>query len=54
MDSLSRSGLRFPYSPNVYGARVDDYFWYQNQRSLPVWYVLWEVNNRLIDPTYGR
>jgi hypothetical protein len=54
MDSLSHSGLRFPYSPNVYGARVDDFFWYHNQRSLPVWYVLWEVNNRLNDPSSGR
>lgn len=54
LDSLSRSGFRFPYSPNVYGARVDDFFWYTNQRSVPLWYVLWEVNNRLRDPSNGR
>jgi hypothetical protein len=47
LDSLSRGGFRFPYSPNVYGARVEDFYWYVNQRPLPVWYVLWEVNNRL-------
>jgi hypothetical protein len=54
LDSLSRSGFRFPYSPNVYGARVEDYYWYQNRRSLPVWYALWEVNNRLREPPGGR
>ena len=54
LDSLSRKGLRFPYSPNVYGARVEDFYWYVNQRPLPVWYALWEVNNRLHAPSEGR
>ena len=54
LDSLSRAGFRFPYSPSVYGARVDDFYWYENQRVLPLWYTLWEVNNRLRDPAIGR
>lgn len=54
LDSLSRTGLRFPYSPNVYGARVEDFYWYVNHRSLPVWYALWEVNNRLHAPPDSR
>lgn len=54
LDSLSRTGFRFPYSPSVYGARVDDYYWYENQRILPLWYVLWEVNHRLRDPANTR
>ncbi|HTS87696.1 MAG TPA: hypothetical protein VMG41_04325 [Gemmatimonadales bacterium] len=47
LDSLSRAGFRFPYSPNVYGARVHDFYWYVDQRPQPLWYVLWEVNHRL-------
>jgi hypothetical protein len=47
LDSLSRAGFRFPFSPSVYGARVADFYWYENQRSQPVWFALWEVNNRL-------
>jgi len=36
--------LMFPFAPNVYGARVADYYHYENHRPLPVWYVMWEVN----------
>jgi hypothetical protein len=54
LDSLSRGGFFFPFSPNVYGARVEDFYWYVNQRPLPVWYVLWEVNNRLHSPPGAR
>ncbi len=54
IDSLSRTGFRFPFSPTVYGARVEDFYWYENQRPLPVWFVLWEVNNRLHPPPSGR
>ena len=54
LDSLSRAGFRFPYSPTVYGARVEDFYWYTNQRPLPVWYALWEVNNRIHAPPEVR
>jgi len=54
LDSLSRGGFRFPYSPNVYGARVEDFYWYLDRRPLPVWYALWEVNNQLNASPGGR
>jgi hypothetical protein len=47
MDSLIEGELRFPYGPNVYGARVDDYYWWENHRSVPIWLALWEVNRDL-------
>jgi hypothetical protein len=55
MDSVVRGELRFPFSPNVYGARIEDFYWWQNHRSLPIWYALWEVNNGLRrSPGNGR
>jgi hypothetical protein len=54
LDSLSRAGFRFPFSPSVYGARVHDFYWYVDQRPLPVWYAIWEVNNRLHAPPRPR
>jgi hypothetical protein len=47
LDSLARGGLRFPYAPNVYGARIDDYFWWENHRTLPIWHAFEEVNHDL-------
>jgi hypothetical protein len=37
-------GLEFPFAPNVYGARVSDFYHWENHRPLPVWYAIWEVN----------
>jgi hypothetical protein len=37
-------GLEFPFAPNVYGARVDDFYHWENHRSLPVWYAVWAAN----------
>jgi len=48
---LVQSGLAFPFSTNVYGARLDDYYWWENHRSHPIWYALWEVNNDLTRQT---
>ena len=47
MDSLRTSGLTFPYASNVYGARIEDYFWWENHRPHSIWYAFWEVNNDL-------
>jgi len=47
LDSLRRAGFRMPFGTNVYGARLEDYFWYQDRRPRPLWYALWEVNNDL-------
>jgi hypothetical protein len=52
MAALSRNGrFRFPYGANVYLARVNDYYWWENHRPLPIWYAFWEVNTSLIGPT---
>jgi hypothetical protein len=45
MLKLRREGsLTFPFAPNVYGARVADFYHYENHRPLPVWHAMWEVN----------
>ena len=52
MAVLHRSGrFRFPYGANVYVARINDYYWWENHRPLPTWYAFWEVNTSLIGPT---
>jgi ABC-type sugar transport system substrate-binding protein len=47
LDSLGREGYRFPYGVNVYTARINDYYWWENHRSLPIWNAFQEVNNDL-------
>jgi hypothetical protein len=47
LDSLRRAGFRFPYAPQVYEARIQDFFWWEDHRPAPIWYALWEVNNDL-------
>jgi hypothetical protein len=37
-------GLEFPFAPNVYGARVNDFYHWENHRPLPVWYAVWAAN----------
>jgi hypothetical protein len=42
---LRREGsLEFPFAPNVYGARIADFYHYEDRRALPVWYAVWNVN----------
>jgi hypothetical protein len=47
LDSLRRAGFRFPYAVNVYLARTNDFYWWENHRPLPIWHAIWEVNNDL-------
>jgi hypothetical protein len=47
LDSLGRVGYRFPYGVNVYTARINDYYWWENHRSVPIWNAFQEVNNDL-------
>lgn len=47
MDSVVQRRLSFAYAPNVYGVRVEDYYWWENHRPLPIWYVMWDVNRSL-------
>jgi hypothetical protein len=52
MATLHRSGrFRFPFGANVYVTRLNDYYWWENHRPLPIWYAFWEVNTSLIGPT---
>jgi hypothetical protein len=52
MVALHRSGrFRFPYGANVYATRLNDYYWWENHRPLPLWYAFWEVNTSLTGPT---
>ena len=52
MTTLYRDGrFRFPYAANVYVTRVNDYYWWENHRPLPIWYGFWEVNASLTGPT---
>ena len=51
LDTLNRSGkLRFPFSTNVYGSRVSDFYWWKNHLPLPTWYAFLEVNTTLGRP----
>ncbi len=52
MTALTRTGrFRFPYAANVYVARLNDYYWWENHRPLPTWYAFREVNTSLIGQT---
>ena len=44
-------GSGFRTRANVYVARMNDYYWWDNHRPLPTWYAFWEVNTSLISPT---
>jgi len=45
---LRRDGrFRLPYGANVYLSRINDYYWWENHRPLPLWYAFWEVNTSL-------
>jgi len=45
---LRRDGrFRLPYGANVYISRINDYYWWENRRPLPLWYAFWEVNTSL-------
>ena len=48
---LRRDGrFRLPYGANVYISRINDYYWWENRRPLPLWYAFWEVNSSLTGP----
>ena len=48
---LRRDGrFRLPYGANVYVSRINDYYWWENHRPLPLWYAFWEVNTSLTGP----
>lgn len=54
LERLRRSGeLRFPYAANVYLARLDDYYWWENHRPRPTWLAFWEVNRTVKQHSEG-
>jgi hypothetical protein len=51
LTKLRRDGrFRLPYGANVYISRINDYYWWENHRPLPLWYAFWEVNSSLTGP----
>jgi hypothetical protein len=52
MAQLRRDGrFRLPYGANIYISRINDYYWWENHRPLPLWYAFWEVNTSLTGPS---
>jgi hypothetical protein len=51
VETLRRTGrFRLPFGSNVYVSRINDYYWWENHRPLPIWYAFWEVNTALTGP----
>jgi hypothetical protein len=49
LQALRRDGeFRFPFAESVYASRMQDFYWWENHRPLPMWYALWEVNRTLV------
>jgi hypothetical protein len=48
LEQLRSDGrLSLPYAPNVYKARLDDYFFYTNRRSIPLYRAVHELNDQI-------
>lgn len=48
LDSLDRAGaLRFAQGGAVYGARLSDFYWWENHRSVRLYLALLQVNQRM-------
>jgi len=52
LEELRHGGrFRLPFGANVYLSRLNDYYWWENHRPLPLWYAFWEVNTSLTRQT---
>ncbi len=48
VDSLYRAGaLRFPFGHMVYANQLDEFYWWDNHVSVPLYLALWSINQRL-------
>ena len=48
LDSLDRAGaLRFAQGGAVYAARLSDFYWWENHRSVRLYLALLQVNQRM-------
>lgn len=43
-------GLRFPYGSNIYQARLQDWYFWENHRNAPLWQGVWTVNGEIRSP----
>ncbi len=50
-DLRHRGQFHLPFGANVYMSRLNDYYWWENHRPLPLWYAFWEVNTSLTRQT---
>jgi hypothetical protein len=41
------AGRRFPFGSNLYLARLQDWYYWENHRAAPVWQGMWAVNEGL-------
>jgi hypothetical protein len=56
LEALRRqSRLRFPFAPNVYKARLEDFYFYEDRLSVPFYRALLLINEQIKqDATRGR
>ncbi len=48
LEAMRRQGqLRFPYAPNVYKARLEDFYYYQDRRSVPLYRALLLITDQI-------
>lgn len=48
LDRLKREGrLRFPFAPTVYKARLEDFYFYQDRLTVPLYRALFLINEHL-------
>ncbi len=48
LEAMRRQGrLRFPYAPNVYKARLEDFYYYQDRRSMPLYRALLLITDQI-------
>ena len=48
LEAMRREGrLRFPFAPGVYKARLEDFYYYQDRRSVPLYRALFLINEQI-------
>jgi len=48
LDTARRAGqVRFPYAPAVYKARLEDFYFYQDRLTVPLYRALVQINEQL-------
>ena len=55
LEALRRQGrLRFRFAPNVYKARLEDFYRYQDRLPVPVYRALFLINEQILRDAGGR